>query len=311
MFKNSHTIGSAQTMLYFNDGLHKKSVLYTGDIGSNWYFHSPFVEKTEYIKKANMVISEATYGLKDSPTDKDDRLKDREKLKRYILETMESGGSMLIPSFSFSRTQELLWEIYNIFKDEKFPYSVIIDSKLSVDLTTLYPKILDKEKRLKMEEALKWENLFLVSEHKTHEMLKKSNKPKVIISSSGFLVEKTRSHSHLLELLPNKNGRICFVGYTGDENSLGHKLKNNKSITYKGEKYTIKSDIVNLSSFSSHIQYKELLWYLSEINSEKVIIHHSDKSAKESFVKDLQEEINKKNKTSKVLISNKDSKISI
>lgn len=62
-FKNSHCVGAVQLQLVLNDGLKRKKILYSSDIGAlNTKNH--YVENTEIPQSFNDVtIMESTYGL--------------------------------------------------------------------------------------------------------------------------------------------------------------------------------------------------------------------------------------------------------
>ena len=73
--------------------------------------------------------------------------------------------------------------------------------------------------------------------------------------------------------------------------------------------------IINLQSFSSHIQHDELLKLLSggygQSTYEKIALVHGDFDGKVKFAEQLKLEIEKRNRTDKVVIVNKSTEIFI
>ena len=143
------------------------------------------------------------------------------------------------------------------------------------------------------------------------EALMLSNEKMIILSASGFLTGGA-SVVWTQNIIEKSNNCILFCGYTG-EGTLASKIKDTKqkTVTIGGKPYKNKAQITSLRSFSSHIQYKDLLKYLSDINAEKVILHHGNPNGVFSFKLDLEEEFSKQCKTTKVTVPNKSSKIRI
>lgn len=301
-----HLIGSAQFKIKVNQDGCTKSIIATGDLGSK-YSHNPFLEPLQPFHKADLIIGECTYGNPEKSINKDVRHKDIEKLECVIEEATRVGASVLIPSFSFGRTQQVLYELWNMYKDRDFPYKVVIDSPLSCALTNIMSDIEDSGI---LKEILEWDNLILSSEHKTHLALMTNKRSKIIIASSGFM-KFGRSVSWAQYLLPRKNNVFCFVGYSSETSLAGKIKKGQKQITIAGKKYKNKAEVVNLRSFSSHMQSEELLDYYSSINSNNVCLVHGDMETKLIFAELLKERFEKENKSTKVTVVNKGTVVAV
>ena len=59
------------------------------------------------------------------------------------------------------------------------------------------------------------------------------------------------------------------------------------------------------------MQHQDLLNYYSDINAQKIYLVHSNQSDKIPFKEELQNEISKKNKTTKVIAVNKSTTIKL
>ena len=137
-------------------------------------------------------------------------------------------------------------------------------------------------------------------------------KPKVVLASAGMLTAG-RSVKWTKSILPNATDCILFIGYCAT-NTLAHKIKNfsdKESINISGAMVKNKANIVDLKSFSSHMQHTDLLDYYSSINTQKIYLVHSNQNDKLQFKEELQNEISKQNKTTKVIAVNKSTVINI
>ena len=307
--ENSHCVGAAQLLLILKtDSGKTRKVLYTSDIGSlNSKNH--YVVNTKIPKDfVDVAIMESTYG--DAAREhKKSRHKDIEHLRVAIKTVLDRGGSVVIPCFSFSRTQEILTNIYELFHDDvDFNYNVIVDSKLSCEISKLYSDILTGSNLKTWDSVYNWKNVRFISEKEDSRSNLESNEPRIIISASGFCTNG-RIVAYLKKYIQQENSMIIFTGYTGDNPSyLSYRIKNyreHKYISINKEKVSNKSDCISLSSFSSHASRKDLIEFGSSLNTNKLVLVHGSSSAKLSLKNDLQDAISKNNKTYRVLCANK------
>ena len=301
---NSHCLGAAQLQLFLTDGSKTRTVLYTSDIGAlNTDNH--YVDSTELPTSFNdCVLMESTYGDPKRESKKT-RQFDIEHLKSAIDTTLARNGSVLLPCFSFSRTQEILTTLYEIYgKDEQFKTKVVVDSRLSCDISKTYSRILTSEDLSLWKEASQWENVRFISETEDSQRCLADNSAKVVISSSGFCTNG-RIVNYLKKYLRDRNSLIIFSGYTGDNPSyLSFRIKNyrdHKFISISKERVPNRADCIALTTFSNHAGYSDLIRYGSSLNTNKLILVHGDTESKKSLSDGLREAISNNNKTYKVV----------
>jgi len=184
-----------------------------------------------------------------------------------------------------------------------------MDSPMAVKLTKLYEQLLDGEELELYRKILNWDKLKFAEEYEESKFYQTSKEPMVLVSCSGML-SAGRSVTWCEKLLRNSNNCILFIGFSA-QNTLATKIKQgkNKTIKINGKQVPNKCQIVDLKSFSSHMQHDDLLKYYSDIQTEKIALVHGDFNDKCDFTKELQEEISKKNKTSKVVCVNKSTEL--
>lgn len=307
--ENSHCIGARQLRLNLKNSHGVcEHILYSSDIGrlhtDNHYLLDTEIDTRNY----KYVFLESTYGLKGRENKKT-RAFDMEHLRVAINTVLERGGTFIMPCFSFSRTQEILTNLYEIFHKTDFKYDIVVDSMLSVDICNLYDELLKGEDLELWQNVKSWKNVKFITEKDESLACVKAHIPKIVISSSGFCTNG-RILSYLHEYLSDENSMICFSGFVGDNNSyLSYRVKNykeNKVIKISGDPVENKADCISLMTMSSHANRKDLLEYGSSVNTEKLILLHGSVEAKNSLKEDLQKEISKKDKCFKVIASSKD-----
>ncbi len=309
---SGHLLGGCQIILYITINGLTKSILYTGDIG-NYEIHNYFVGKFEPVECCDLVIGEATYG--DRPelkTGIKERKNDLGKLKSIIdTQIKEMQGRVLIPSFAQSRIQQLALMIYELYKNEEWQPKVYIDSPLAISIFKEYEKVLDKEEKILFNELLNWDNLIFVKESDDSKYLVASDEPCLILSTAGFC-QIGRVRHHLKSLVGNPNATILFVGYSSP-GSLASLLKDNKckSVMIDTKEYKCRCSSYSLKSMSGHAPFNQLVRYYSSINCNKIILHHGNITAKETLKKELEKEISKKCKSTRVVIANSSLKFNL
>ena len=118
-------------------------MVFTGDLGNN---DIPLLSPPTMISDADYLVMESTYGNRL-------HMRNDDKAKIFldvVYETLEKGGTVVIPSFAVGRTQEILYELNRIKSeaqdDEEFykkykklmSIPVYVDSPLAISATEVF-----------------------------------------------------------------------------------------------------------------------------------------------------------------------------
>lgn len=292
-----HILGSAITELWVTEDDKESKIVFSGDLGMEG---RPILRDPTYIKKADYVIMETTYGNrihKELGTGVD-------KLIEIILNTTRRGGNVVIPSFAVGRTQELIYEL-NRFYDSNNEYRkeldkifVYIDSPMATTATEIFRRnaqVFDEETKeyiLKGDNPLEFKNLKFTRSSKESQDLNFNKEPKIIISASG-MCEAGRIRHHLKHNLWNPKNSIVFVGYQG-QGTLGRSLVDGiKMVTLFGEEIQVNAEIHNLEGFSGHADQNGLFAWLAhfEQKPKEIFLVHGEEESKKDFAKLVNEKL--------------------
>ncbi len=244
-----------------------KKICYTGDLKLE---ETCMHKGAEPIEDVDMLIIESTYGDKDHPPRKDQE----KKLINGMRETVEDGGTLLLPAFSLGRTQELLYLIRKY--DKEVP--VYVDG-MGRELTRRYLENKEYIKRPgRFASAVNSVNL--IGGHRERESA--TDEPGVIISSAGMM-----SGGPIMGYLFNVNrkSKVVFTGFCMEDTN-GHKLQTEGYIEKDG--YELYVDLpVQYLDFSAHAGRKELIEFIKKANPEKLVLVHGD--SPEVFAEELRE----------------------
>ena len=130
LYDSGHILGSAM-VAFSREG---KTLMVTGDLGNS---PSPIVKDTEALPATDYLVMESVYGDRNHEH-RDDRTA---ILRDVIRDTATRGGTLIIPSFSLERTQDLLFEFNNFVEGKEIPpIPVFMDSPLAIRVTRIYRK---------------------------------------------------------------------------------------------------------------------------------------------------------------------------
>jgi metallo-beta-lactamase family protein len=313
LIPNVHLLGACSIECYckdINSRIHK--LFYSGDIG-NVSYEKHFVYDTQYPpKNAGLSIIESTYGARSKIAfNKNLRKQELKLLEDTIIDTIiNKKGSVLIPTFSLDRTENIIYNLKRIIENnEKLStIKVVLDGKLSNNLLDIYEKICENKNKEEIDEIINWDNLIRIRDYQNTVKMLDETDGKIIVSSSGFCTGG-RVLSYLKKLLPYKKNTIIFCGFSS-EGSPAFKIKHKnqtgqKTIKIDNDVTLMNSDVVTLNSFSSHIQHDSLIDYTLQINTDIVVLVHGELNGREELKEDLEKMYEDKCESTKVIIPKK------
>jgi len=287
-----HILGSASVELFLAEGEKDKKIVFSGDIGNTG---QPIIKDPQYIKEADYVVMESTYGDRNHEKSDDYAL----DLAKIIDLTLSRGGNVIIPSFALGRTQGLLY-IFSEIKERRLvknsDFPVYVDSPLASEATKIYEDDLiayaDRETRgiiKKGSNPLTFKNLAFTDSTDQSKALNNDPTPKVIISSSG-MCEGGRIGHHLNHNLWKNECSVVFVGFQA-YGTLGREILDGaEKVKVFEEEIAVKATIYNFTGLSAHADREGLLKWINSFvkKPDKVFVAHGENSICEKFVGTLE-----------------------
>ncbi len=264
-----HMLGSSIVEIWTKEDGKTVKAVFTGDLGNN---DLPLLDSPTMIESADYLIMESTYGNRL-------HIRNDEKAKLFldiVSETLDNGGTVVIPSFAVGRTQEILYEIDKLKdelgQDEAFAKKyqtlmnspVYVDSPLAISATEIFQKNLDlfeeeiQEKIKSGDNPLDFPGLRFTRTADESKELNEMNEPCIILSASG-MCEVGRIKHHLKHNLWNPRNTILFVGYQAP-GTLGRAIvEGAKKVKIFGEEIAVNARIEYIEGYSGHADQEWLL----------------------------------------------------
>ncbi|MGK0296355.1 MAG: metallo-beta-lactamase family protein [Ulvibacter sp.] len=265
-FNAGHIIGACSIELKIEN----KTLVFSGDVGRD---NDALMYPPTKPKKADYVFLESTYGNRIHPTS-DVKL----ELEMYINNTVENGGTVIIPSFAVERAQMVMYLLWQLREEDKIPnIPYVIDSPMGVSAFDIFFDNL-KWHKLSIEECVAIGKMFtLISDYKDTIDTIYNKRPKVVIAASG-MVTGGRVLSYLERYIELPETTVVIVGYQA-EGTRGRKLlEGAREIKIYGKYYPVEAKILEIEGLSAHGDQKDLLNWLSALENkpEKVFLVHGE-----------------------------------
>ncbi|MEE4243647.1 MAG: MBL fold metallo-hydrolase [Desulfopila sp.] len=306
-YEAGHILGSAVSIIKHNSNGATKNICYTGDIGrfDKPIIRNPALDFEEGDRDIDLLVMESTYGDRDHESIID--LKPH--LRDVLNETIKRGGSVVIPSFAFGRTQELLYYIHELYNEGSVPrVPVWVDSPLATSLTKVFgehPEVYDKDThRTFLQNGMNpfyFEQVNFTQSVEDSMAVTREKAPHIVISASG-MCEAGRVLHHLRYKIHNPKNTILVVGYMA-QNTLGRRIveegerfeENGRKgeppmMKFFGKEYPLLAKVVKIGGFSAHGDRNEMLRFVKEsnLNIRKIALVHGEEDQALAFKEFLQ-----------------------
>jgi metallo-beta-lactamase family protein len=315
-----HVLGSAYVELEVSSsGLDSERVVFSGDLGAP---HSPILPDLVPPERADLLILESTYGDRCH----EDRVHRRERLQVAIERALADQGTVLIPSFSIGRTQELLYELEEILfeksesanlfathgesrkeyregaPDIDWPQiPIVLDSPLASRFTSTYKELQgfwDKDAKNRLEQGrkpLSFKQLITVDSHDEHmrivEHLTETARPAIVIAGNGMCTGG-RIVNYLTAMLSDRRHHVVFVGYQG-KGTLGRDIQMHGPkggyVVLDGRRITICASVDSVGGYSAHADQADLVGFVTRMKEwpKEIRLIHGEDQAKQRLAEVL------------------------
>ncbi len=254
-----HILGSGMLEVSYNN----KKIVFTGDLGNS---PSPILCDTEVINDADYLIMESVYGDRNHEG-RDERKK---KLAQVINDNYKRKGTLVVPTFSLERTQDLLFEIDSLLNSNSIPkMKIFLDSPLAIKLTDVYLKYEKYFNDIARKVVSTGDKIFnfpeLVETPETDESkaILRATSPKIIIAGSG-MSNGGRIIHHEKNYLPDGNNTILLTGFQS-VGTLGRLIQEGtRNLRIQGENIKLRAHVEMIRGYSGHKDSNHLVEFVED-----------------------------------------------
>lgn len=262
-----HILGSSMVELFLGGNANARKLLFTGDIGRVPMQPSApgrvVLTGPERNEDPEILVMESTYGNRAHPHDNV-----RPRLAEIISQTVNRGGSVVVPAFAVERTQKFLFLLKELMESNQVPrVPVFVDSPMAIKAVEIFMKYAEEfneEARQLVQKygsPLDWEGFHFAPKQEDSMKINEMRYPCIIVSSSGMVTGGRILH-HLLLRLPDPRNQVLFIGFQAP-GTRGDTIKSGaQSVRIFSEAIPIRAQVAELEQFSDHADTEELLGWL-------------------------------------------------
>ena len=263
-----HILGSAMVEFMVrsesdSDKGRSKKIVFTGDLGNS---PSPILPDTEKITDIDYLVMESVYGDRNHES-RGDR---RRLLAETIQDNYKRKGTLVIPTFSLERSQELLFELNDLVENDRIPVMpIFFDSPLAIRLTEVFKQYKSYFNEAAQKAMVHDKYLFdfpgLHSTLRSEEskLIGTVPNPKIVIAGSGMSTGGRIVH-HERHYLPDPNNTILLTGYQS-VGTPGRLIEEGmKVVRISGEEVPVRAHVVTIFGYSGHKDSDGLLNFVED-----------------------------------------------
>lgn len=149
-FRTGHVIGAVSVAIHWGQkGPEQRSIVFSGDLGPNRedQEYLPFIRHQMNAGPFDFAVVESTYGATVRPAEQLCANIRRNNLRKLLDRNLETGGTLLIPAFSFGRTQDVLFDLHWIVAEAPERYAEVNFYLDSPSAIRMHPAMLEALKR--------------------------------------------------------------------------------------------------------------------------------------------------------------------
>lgn len=279
---SGHILGAAFVEVEFFG----KRILFTGDMGRP---NHPLLNAPDRLPagKFDAIVTESTYGDRE-------HVQSTTNFEDAINQTIDRGGSVLIPAFAVDRTEIILVQLREMMENgviRRVP--VYADSPMALRALAFYREAIDEDSpEIRDEIVTAWRGRDpfdpgTLVELPTVEDSKTINNPKtpcIIISASGMATGGRVVH-HLRDMLPKQQHTIMLVGFQAMGTRGRRLVEGEEEVKMHGVMVPVRAQIEQIQSFSVHADSDELIeWLKSGTEAPgQVFVVHGEAGAADAF----------------------------
>jgi metallo-beta-lactamase family protein len=294
----AHILGSAMAEITLGANGQTRRLLFTGDIGR---VRDKDVAPGKVVysgpaegESADILVMESTYGNRQHPTNDP-----RPELARLISQTVQRGGSVIVPAFAVERTQKFAFMLKALMESGQVPrVPVFCDSPMAIRAVEIFLKhteeYSDDARRLIAQygSPLKWPGFTFALTPDESKKINDTKFPCIIISSSGMVTGGRILH-HLAQRLPDPKNTVIFIGFQAP-GTRGFTIKSGAGeVKIFGEMVPIRAQVAALEQFSDHADPPELMEWLHTFENQPSVTYlvHGETAASAQLRETMQKEL--------------------
>jgi metallo-beta-lactamase family protein len=237
--------------------------------------------------RADWIVCESTYGDRRHPP-----VDPVEALGTVLRETLERGGTLLVPAFAVGRTQTILYCLHHAFERGLAPrVPIFLNSPMATSVTALYRRFPGLHRLGARQCGEIFDPVHYVrGTEESKELSRRGTFPGVIVSASGMATGGRVLH-HLKSLAPDERNTILLPGFQAEGTRGDALARGVDAVKIHGGYVPVRARVVQLDILSAHADQDGLLGWVRACEGEPraVYLTHGNPRSSDTLRRLLQE----------------------
>lgn len=279
-----HILGSAIVEAEISENGITKTMVFSGDIGQ---FNTPILEDPTFIKHADVIVMESTYGGR-LHRERDLTIKE---IGDVIQAARAGKGNIIIPAFSIGRSQELLYHFVEHYDEwELDNWRIYLDSPMAIEASKVYWEFKHLHDRAAKHLLGNFGDKIPLPNYKRTVTADESRELNEIPSGAIFIAGSGMCNGgrivhHLHHNLSRKESHVLIVGYQA-HGTLGRRLVDKEEkVKIFGEWIPVNAQIHTVGGLSAHADQADLTRWLAGFEGKpRVFLVHGERDSQADFI---------------------------
>ena len=278
-----HILGSACIQLELEEAGVRRSVLFSGDIGSSG---RPLLRDPAVPPASDVVVMETTYGDRPHRSLR----ASLDEMFGAITDTFRRGGNVIIPTFALERAQELLYWLREGEQQGRVPTGtpVYLDSPMAITATEIFRRHQEcygpelSAMYAAGDDPFQMPGLKFTATAPESIALNEVKSGAIILAGSGMCTGGRVRH-HLQRNLWREASTVIFVGFAGKGTLARIIIDGAKTVQLFGDDVPVRARIYTINGFSAHADQPELLAWHAHTRAQRTVLVHGEENAMQLF----------------------------
>lgn len=277
-----HILGSAQVIVEAG-----RRIAYSGDIN----MRPTRLHKGADAVSADVLIMESTYGGKEDIIPSYRQL--ARDLVKIVVQTLNRGGTVLIPAFAIGRAQEVLLTLEAYMRSKQIPRTpIVIDGMVSKANRTYRKNVLYLREEI-------WKHILLTGQDpfnspfytvpRTKDRRDVLGGQAIIVAPSGMLTGGPSVY-YLERLGGDPKNAVVLVGHQAEGTPGRQLLEGKRNIRIGNREISVEAS-VHLVHMSAHADRRDLVAYARKVGAGKIFLVHGEEKKALDLAEKLDAEV--------------------
>lgn len=261
-----HILGSCIVELWLSENDAQKKLVFSGDLG---HHGAPILRDPEFIRDADLVVMESTYGNRLHRSWRDTE----NEMAQALNDASAQRGNILIPAFAIGRTQEILYTFAQNYRKWGLErWTLFLDSPMAIEATEVYQhhaELYDAQ-AMKVQKAhgspFPLPKLHFTRTAQQSMAINRVTTGAIIIAGSG-MCDGGRIKHHLKHHVWRENCHVIITGYQARGTTGRALVEGAKYIRLWGETIRVSAHVHTIGGLSAHADQAGLLGWVEHFSN--------------------------------------------